>query len=199
MIDIKLEHVLKSKLGFEAYFILICIYSNNEKALINYVTECKKINTNIFKELENDGFINIKSSTSDTIFYELLSLTDKSKTLIESLKLQRDIDDSDSNFEDFRTFYPSSVKDGFKTRRLHGNLKKCRSLYEKLLMETTHDILCKCAKLYVEEKYNSNSQWYIQNLETWLNQKNYIQYVSEASQLNKTNPATTTNDQSEDI
>ncbi len=93
---------------------------------------------------------------------------------------------SEHNFEDFRTFYPMRVKDGFISRPLHGNLKKCRSLYDKLLMETTHDLLCKCAKLYYEEKYNSNSLKYMQNLETWLNQKNYLLYIEDAKQLKET-------------
>ena len=64
-------------------------------------------------------------------------------------------------------------------RRLHGNLKRAKELYNKLLLETTHDILCKAAKLYHQEKIRANSEMYMQDLSVWLNQKNYLLYVDD--------------------
>ena len=198
---VDIDTILASKLGFEAYFVLYCLYTKNEQLLLSYCNKCKKINTDIFKELENSGLINIKINDKDRIYYELLSLTDKGQSLlmvktdsvVNLLDSTTIPEKSEHNFEDFRTYYPSSVKEGYNTRRLHGNLKKCRSLYEKLLLETTHDMLCKCASLYYEEKYNSNSLKYMQNLETWLNQKNYIQYLDDARQLKETTNKTIEN------
>ena len=97
----------------------------------------------------------------------------------------------EKQFGEFRKCYPLSVKSGNQVRRLQGNLKRCRQLYEKVLMETTHEILCKCAELYTQEKYRTNSQMYIQNLETWLHQRNYEQYLEDIDKTTTfTNPNT---------
>ncbi len=199
---VDVDRVLASGLGFEAYFVLHCLYTNDEQLISSYTTKCKKINTEIFKELEKLDYISIKANEDGKIYYALLSITEKGKNLLIAIPYSGSEESvpntSEHNFEEFRTFYPSQVKEGFKIRRLHDNMKKCRAIYDKLLLETTHDILCKCARLYYEEKYNSSSLMYMQKLETWLNQKNYLQYVEDAKQLQLTTNATT-NDQSEDI
>lgn len=198
---VDMDILYANNIGFEAYFILYCLYTNEKQLLVSYVIKCKKINTDIFKELESKGFINIKADAHEIISYELLSLTDKGRNIV--IYSHNDPSDqlpkkSESNFEEFRTFYPMRVKEGFKTRTLQGNLKGCRKTYDKLLMETTHDLLCKCAKLYIDEKFRAGDQWYIQNLETWLNQRNYLQYIEDAKQLELTTN-NTIKDQSEDI
>lgn len=175
--DVNIKTILESKLGFEAHFVLYCIHNKTKDLIVQYTNQCKKINTDIFKSLESDGYLNITTTDTDKIYFELLSLTDKGQCLIASVRTLT----SEKQFEEFKTFYPNKVKNGVEIRRLHGNLRKCKTSYEKLLLETSHDILCKCAKLYHNEKIRSNSEIYMQNLETWLNQKNYLQYVDDVT------------------
>ena len=63
-------------------------------------------------------------------------------------------------------------------------------------METTHEILCECAKLYTQEKFKTGNQIYMQNLETWLNQRNYEQYLDD---IGKTTNFTTNTNFTDDI
>lgn len=183
---IDINKVIESGLGLEAYLILYCVKTNDKNLISSYTRKCKKINTEIFKDLEAKGLLNIKWNDINQIHFELLSLTSQGETLlqpevpIKSVIDQKVYDENlEKQFGEFLKIYPTSVKNGFSTRRLHGNRSKCKKLYEKLLMETTHDVLCKAAKLYVQEKYRSGSQMYIQALETWLNQKNYEQYLED--------------------
>jgi len=177
--EININTLLELKLGFEAYFVLYCVHAKDKQLITNYTTQCKKINTDIFKQLQSDGYLEIANHTGEHIYFELLSLANKgSKLFCES----GNAFDLEKQFGEFRACYPMMVKEGFKTRRLHGNLSRCKKLYEKLLMETTHDILCKTAKLYTNEKFKSGEQIYMQDLGTWLHQKNYLLYIDD---LNK--------------
>lgn len=190
---IDINTLIKQKLGFEAYFILHCISTNDEDLMLSYIQNCKQINTDIFKQLQKDGLINIEENKEGKIYFKLLSLTNNS--LERSFGPTPTID-LEKQFGEFRAFYPSNVKQGLTTRRLHGNLSKCKKLYEKLLMETTHEILCKCADLYTQEKFKTGNQIYMQNLETWLNQKNYEQYLDD---IKKTTNFTTITNFTDDI
>jgi|GEM_PF-5056032 hypothetical protein len=180
---INVDKIIEEGIGLEAYFIIHCIYTNDKDLLFDYVNKCKKINTNVFLQLESDGYILIKDRKSDNIYYELLSLTDRGNQValyaLKSLSPK-----SESNFDEFRQCYPNRVKKGAGTRPLHTDLKRCKSLYDKLLMETTHSILCKCAKLCHNEAIRSNSEEYMQNLPTWLHQRNYMIYADECENLN---------------
>lgn len=165
--------IIESSLSLDKYFILYCLNTNNKELLTNYVTKCCTIETQIFDQLKTEGYISIKDSPDGLIYYELLSVTEKGK--IASMYTVTPFQQGD--FEDFRKYYPSKVsKSG---RRLQGNLARCKKLYTELLMETSHDILCKCAKAYHNEKLRTNSEEYMQNLETWLHQRNYQQYLED--------------------
>lgn len=166
--DVSMKTLVKHGLKFDAYLILHCLQKKNFDLISAYVSNCGAINTSIFNELEKQGYLKIDSQGGD-IFFEHLFLTDKGKQLFTSI-------DVDKLFGEFREFYPKSTPRG---RRLHGNLKRCKVLYAKLLEEVSHDVLCKCAKLYHEEKIRTNSQEYVQGLDVWLNQRNYEQYVED--------------------
>lgn len=203
--NVDVNKLIEYKMTLEEYFVLFCLFTSDKKLITSYVKSCKKIDTEIFKSLESRNLIIINKTlaTQGKIYYELLSLTEQGKNIVLStfygschpslagqsehgMVVKTPI--SVGNFEEFRTFYPSRVMRGSVVlRRLHGNLKKCKATYEKLLLETTHDILCKCAKVYHNEKKKSNSEEYMQNLETWLNQKNYLLYIDEAKKLGKMN------------
>ncbi len=173
---INIDTLFESKLGFEAYFILYCVHNKNKQLITEYTTKCKKIETSIFKQLQTDGYLDIKNQSDHNIYFELLSLANKGEALFSVLVNTFNLE---KQFGEFRTCYPMVVKEGLKSRRLHTDLSRCKKLYEKLLMETTHDILCKCAKIYTAEKFKSNEQIYMQDLATWLHQKNYLLYVED--------------------
>lgn len=184
---VDINRLIELKLGFEEYFIIHCISTNNEQLILSYVKNCKFIDTSVFKKLEADGYIRIKTTPNGVINFRLLSLAEKSESILCD---RAAILDLEKQFGEFRKCYPLSVQAGKQVRRLQGNLKRCKQLYDKLLMETTHEILCKCAELYTQEKYKTNSQMYMQNLETWLHQRNYEQYLED---INKTTTFTDPN------
>jgi len=191
------DKIIDSKLGLEAFLILYCLSKNNKQLLQSYTNQCKKINTEIFKKLIDDDYLKVINGDLNKIYWELLSLTEKGAEILQKMETPMEETKSlmsDSNFEEFRKFYPSVVKSGFRTRRLHSDLKRSKDFYDKLLMETTHDILCKAAKLYHNEMIRSNSEFYMQNLPTWLNQKNYKQYLEEINNLKNKEITTQTND-----
>jgi hypothetical protein len=172
--EVDMNKMYENKLSFEAYLILYSVASKNKDLVSSYVKNIKPISTEVFKNLEKDGYITFKESADGKIYYELISLSTKGQSFFGTGTF-----DVEKQFGEFRTFYPMIVTNGVTSRRLQGNLKRCKKLYEELLMETTHDILCKTAALYYEEKLKSNSQMYMQNLETWLNQRNYQQYLTD--------------------
>lgn len=190
-------NILKEyKLSLEAYLILYCLITNDEKLISYYILNCKKIPTEVFDKLKSDGYITYNAEDGN-IYFKLLSLTDKGK----SLALCPNVSpiDLDSQFIEFRKHYPSSVKVPGRSvpRRLHGDLARCRKLYANLMVETTHEILCKAADMYYKEKLNSGSVMYMQDLATWLHQKNYQQYLEDIEK--STNFTTTTPNFTDDI
>jgi hypothetical protein len=178
--EVNINTLIEKKIGFEAYFVLYCLYTNDPVLLSSYIVNCKKLPTELYEKLSVDGYVTY-TMKDGKIFFELLSLT----ALGKSLFANRNPKEADSQFDDFRKHYPSSVKVPGRTvpRRLHSDLARCRKLYKALMMETTHEILCKAADLYHYEKQKANSEHFMQDLATWLHQKNYQQYLED---INKT-------------
>lgn len=172
-IIVNLEKLVQYKVGLEAYFVLYCLNENKEKELITYAQNCRKIPTSTFEELEKQGYIVINTAlmTDNKITYNVLKLTSLGKEIFTVRNI-------DVIFEEFRTFYPKKTPDG---RTLHLDLKRCKSLYKKIIgnNEQMHETLCGCAKAYHEEKRRSSSESYMQNLASWLHQENYKQYIEE--------------------
>lgn len=188
---IDIEILKENKLTLEAYLVLYCLKTNDEKLLSYYITSCKKISTEVFEKLKNDGFITYETKEDGVIYFKLLSLTLKGNML--ALCPDTTSSEKDSQFEEFRKHYPSSVKvPGKKVpRRLHSDLARCRKLYANLMMETTHEILCKAADLYYQEKQQLGTTHFMQDLGSWLHQKNYQQYLEDIEK--NTNFTTQTN------
>lgn len=181
-----IETIVSFKLGFEAYFVLLCVYEKNNDLMMSYVSNCKKINTEIFNQLTIDGYIEISYlKNNPNIFLNNISLTDKGKLIFESQMNNHPVSSSFEesavrNFENFRNNFPKSVKIGKISRQLHTDLKRCKKLYTEIINEgVLHEDLCRCARLYIKEKVESNSEKYIQLLATWLHQRNYEAYIDE--------------------
>lgn len=189
---INIKTIIEEGFGFEEYFVLYCLYYKNKDLLLDYAKNCKKINTEIFNLLQEKGYISVVNT--EKILFSSLFLTEKGIDKIRSL-LEKDKQAlvSESDFEKFREFYPKKVKKGLSYRPLHSDLKRCKQLYDKLLLETTHEILCKCAKAYHDNAIRSNSEEFMQNLSTWLHQKNYTIHLEEITNNNTNTTSNYTN------
>lgn len=183
--NVSLKTLFEKQLGFEAYFILWCLYNKQKEQLIDYVAQCRKIPTEEFYKLKDKKLITIGETNASlnspnvgVITYEHLKLT---KLGLEVFELQN----FDVLFNEFRNAYPSVVGDRFTRRRLHTDLKRCKNLYKKIINDDIelHNKMCKCAMLYHEEKRRSGSEMYMQNLVTWLHQENYLPYMEEAGKV----------------
>lgn len=171
--EFDLNILIEHKLSFEAYFIMFCLYNKKKDPLRRYTSNCRKIPNDVFDNLEKQGMIKI-SGNREIILYEDLELTDLGKNIIND----KDNNDYHKLFEELRLVYPKKTRGG---RVLHLDLKRCEQLYKKILKKdiTLHDKILKSAKLYHNEKLRTNSEEYMQNLASWLNQANYEHYFNE--------------------
>lgn len=174
--QLNINKVIQSKLGFEACFILYCVYTKDEDLIYNYIENCNKINTEIFLKLKDKGLLDINSVDYNSISFDILSLTKAGKKLALELT---EINVSEGNFEEFVKCYPSKVQANGKARPLKVNLDRCKKLYNELLLETTHEILCKTAEIYINERKKSGEEQFTVQLQVWLNQKYYQNYIEE--------------------
>lgn len=179
--NVSLEAVVDNNLGFEAYFILWCLYNKQESKLYEYTQNCKKISLEEFTGLADKGLVVINDSSivNKHITASDLRLTEKANGLFE-------LDNFEELFKELKQAYPSWVKNGPSKRALHTDMKRCKSLYKKIIGDDIemHKLICKCAKLYHQEKRRSNSEQFMQNLVTWLHQQNYEVYMEEAQKDN---------------
>lgn len=189
--QIDIKTLISLELGFEAYFVLYCLYKKDDSLMLSYIRSCKKINTEIFKELESNEYLKINyAKEDDKIYFHNLILLDKGKLIFEqnqknkvlpSSELLATDDSGIRKFDEFRNNYPKIIKKNGKIfRRTHTNLKRCLRLYNEILSEgITHEDLCRCARLYIKEKKDTNSEEFIQLLETWLHKRIYETYIDE--------------------
>ncbi len=49
--EVNINTLLDLGLGFEAHFLLYCLYNKDNNQLLTYIKQCKKINTEVFKQL----------------------------------------------------------------------------------------------------------------------------------------------------
>lgn len=191
--EVDIKTLISLKLGFEAYFVLYCLNMNSEELMMSYISNCKKVNTEIFKELESNGYLTIKYKNEDSnIYFYNLTLTDKGKLIFKFNGGCNPISSSQEEsmvrgFDEFKNNYPKSTKRNGKTKtQLHTNLKRCKQLYEGIISDgISHEDLCRCARLYIREKVDSRSEAFIQLLETWLHQRNYEAYLDESEDIDQ--------------
>jgi len=184
MNNININTIIELKLGLEEYFVLFCVYNNQEELLKNYTNNCKKIDNEIFNSLKSKELLTINSNIDNKIYFENLFITDKGIELVNKYNHFNDTNNK-NDFEDFLKYYPKEVIgiNGHK-RKLHLNKSKCKKLYHSSLLEVTHEQLCKCAQAYFKEKERTNSLPFTHLLATWLHQKNYEAYLEDIDNLN---------------
>lgn len=175
--QVDLKTLISLNLGFESYFLLYCIYSKDLELLSSYTKNCKLIDTSVFLNLANLGYITIEGEYNDkTLFtFQMLGLTERGSGIFKS-RISPAI--AAQKFEDFRKNYPKEVKRGSRVlRRLQGDKNRCVNLYMNILNEgISHEVLCKAARIYSAEKQNDE---YIQLLVTWLSKREYEQYLND--------------------
>ncbi len=54
---VNIDRIIALGLGLEHYFILYCLYTKEEQLIHSYTSKCKKINTEVFRELEKSGYL----------------------------------------------------------------------------------------------------------------------------------------------
>lgn len=193
--QVDIRTLIDLKLGFEAYFVLYCLYEKNNDLMLSYIRSCKKINTEIFKELESNEYLKINYyKDDDKIYFDNLILLEKGKLIFKENQINSHSGSSEllatdestvRNFDEFRNNYPKTIKKNGKIlRRTHTNLKRCFRLYNEILKEgILHEDLCRCARLYIKEKKDTNSEEFIQLLETWLHKRIYEVYIDEIEHI----------------
>lgn len=174
-IQINIDKLIKYGLSLEAYLILYCLFTKQEMILLDYTIKCRKIPTEIFNLLELQQLITINRQQiiNNKITFNSLKITDQGKSLFGT-------QDFDELFEELKKSYPKIA--GKTGRRLHQDLKRCKALYKKIIIDDLelHRNICKSAILYHQEKLKTSSEDYLQLLSTWLHQENYNNYLEEA-------------------
>lgn len=176
-VKIDVKKLIKSGLSIQSYFILICISNDYKELLELYVNKCGKIDRSDFKFLKDEGYLNIKN---EFITFDNLEITDKTKELFDfASKL-----DHKRFFAELKDVYPSRIKIATnRFRTLHCNMSECAKKYRVIVdSEETHNKIIKCVKMYVKELENSNKLEFIQQLPTWINQRNYEAYLDRINE-----------------
>jgi hypothetical protein len=165
ILEINLDTCLENKLSVNQYTILYCFF----KSQLNYLEHIATDKD--YEYLKELGyFISIEGSPE-------LFIVDKNK--INSL-----FSYSESLFDELLSLYPLKVFNGISTRYLRpaeSGAKKANDLrvkYNKIVKtKALHQQILKCLEIEINIKRKGNSLYYMQNLETWINQHTWEQYL----------------------
>jgi len=181
--SVDLSKLYTNKLKLEEWFILYCLVNKEEEILVKYVQSCGPIDTEVFYNLRNSGFIVLKDALNCT--FNSIIVTEITKNLFN-------VQDSalfDTLFRELLSTYPSSVKRiTGGTRRLHNDLVRCKKLYKSCLVNNSIDIelhkkILLCVQLYYREHLKDNKQEFMQLLATFLSQRTWEQYINEVTKI----------------
>ncbi len=182
--SVDLSKLYTNKLKLEEWFILYCLVNKEEEILVKYVQSCGPIDTEVFYNLRNSGFIVLKDALNCT--FNSIIVTEITKNLFN-------VQDSalfDTLFRELLSTYPSSVKRiTGGTRRLHNDLVRCKKLYRSCLVNgeniniDLHKKILLCVQLYYREHLKDNKQEFMQLLATFLSQRTFEQYLSDVTKI----------------
>lgn len=172
-ITINIKKLIESGLTIESYFILECIYRDDNESLESYVEKCGKIDKSCFIDLIQKAYL--IPITGDVTFSKL-KLTPKALNTIGHTKFL----DHDRFFNELREVYPRKVG----RRSLHQDLSGVKKKYKSIIdSEEMHVNILNCVRLYIKELKDTGRLEYIQLLPTFINQRNYEQYLEESSNI----------------
>ena len=179
-VELDLGNLVDMQLSLDAWLVLYCVVNKNKNLLERYVTSVKPINTEVFKRLKLDGFL--EYNDSEKITFSQLSATPKTSILFVN-KQDEQKQQFEELFAELRNVYPKRVPaENGTTRPLHGDLARCKKLYHKIIHTkfgydiTLHKRILEAIKANILEAEKSRRLQYLQNLATYLHQQNYIQY-----------------------
>lgn len=179
-IKINIKKLIEAKLTIESYFILECVYREDQTTLELYVKNSGKMDKFCFNNLiENSYLMNIDGD----ITFDKLKLTPKALNILGYNSFL----DHKRYFKELRAVYPK--KSG--KRSLHQDLNGCERKYKSIIdSEEMHTIILKCVELYLKELKDTGRMEYIQLLGTWINQRNYEQYLEDITNNTETKEET---------
>jgi len=166
LIEINLETCLENELSVNQFTILYLLFKKQYGYLESFFVESD------IQVLKARGFI-IEYENSYT--FEEISLN--------FTKLETFFNYKESFFSELLVNYPLKVYNGISIRYLRpadSEAKKAKDLrkkYESIIKtKAHHDLVIKCLLLEVETRKRSNNLYYMQNLDTWINQRSWEQY-----------------------
>jgi len=172
-IKINIKKLIESGLTIESYFILECIYRDDNDSLESYVENCGKIDKSCFIDLIQKSYL--MPIIGDVIFSKL-KLTPKALNTLGYTKFL----DHERFFKELKEVYPRKAG----KRSLHQDLSGVKKKYKSIVdSEEMHIVILNCIRLYIKELKDTNRLEYIQLLPTFINQRNYEQYLEEASNI----------------
>jgi len=187
-IRVSMSLLYKHNLTLESFLILVCLHNNDPRPLEKYVVNCRVIPSSILKSLIDKGYIVISDSADvNKLTFKQMALTEKGSELFPSTKFTE-------LFKQFKDLYPKKVVTRFgEVRRLHLDMKRAERLYESLIVsggkcdiETHNNIMSATKKMLDEKQASPDGLKFLQNIATYLHQKNYEAYMTD-DEVDKTN------------
>ena len=177
---VNFDLLIKHKLTLEAWFLLYCLSNTKQDLLIAYANECNKFSKDTVNKLIEKGFITLKKEGDYSL--DSMRLTVMGKDLVVEENKAEDVQFS-TLFQQLRDTYPKKVPGENGTNRpLHGDLSRCKRLYQKILFKDgkldkeLHNKILGSITKEVLDRTKGKRLPFMQNLATYLHQQNYTLY-----------------------
>ncbi len=169
--------LLEYSVSIEQYFVMYYLYTNNYTLLVQYVKNCGKIPTELFKTLVSKGYL--LQVDDDNYNQDTLALTSKfESSFIKPVGKM----DFDYCFDQFWKHYPNRINDGIRERFLRTDKDVCKNLYKKIIINkgsvdlAKHSLILQCVNYEVSKRKRSGDMLFMRNCATWLRNKSWEAY-----------------------
>ncbi len=152
---VNIPELLKKNISADQYVVLMCLYNNDSKVLLKYVTSFGSFNTRLFNELKATGYINIVGEVKDEIYtFENLQLTDKFEKNILGK-----VEDVVSWITDWYDLWPKGITSGGYP--LRSDKPACLKKMRKFIVnnEYTKEQIFQATINYIEKCKSNNYQY----------------------------------------
>ena len=190
ILNININSLLEKGISLDGYLILYCLNNKNIILLSDYVQKCGLIKREAFINLKDKGFISM--GDIETITFNSLSITEKGLSLFNTDTIKNDNIKFDECFNELRNTYPKKVpNENGGTRALHGDLSRCKKLYEKIIIKDNqvdmklHKKILNALKIQLNECNKGKGIFFLQALVTYLHQQTYEQYIEQIKDEDK--------------